>query len=432
MWMKLVFPCWPKLSRQTEFHLPPHGATVFAATVPEDVRVTFVDENREELDASDHPDVVALSVLLTCQVPRAKAIAAAYGARGVPVIAGGIGVMLHAEEMASACDAVLLGEAEGRTAGLLDDLRRGELRKVYDFMRAPAPIESVGTARRDLLDRERYTYRGVRMVDLVHASRGCRFRCKPCPTGFLGGRVFRPRPIERVVEEIESIDNPRLFLVDNSLAQDRAWELRLFEALEPLGRSFVSHPIEADDEVLEAARRAGSWYVYQAITEPSRGIRDRVRRYHDHGIGVEGTVVLGTDDQDEDGLRRLVDFTLEIELDMAEFNVLTPYPHTAYRAELEAEGRIRSHDWAEYGGDRVLFEPKRMSAGRLQDLYHWAWDRFYGEAGQQVRMARLLRRVLAGERDRTGRSPAAGRGGWRGPGDEGTRGGRGVDDAAES
>lgn len=410
MWMKLIFPRWPKLARQTEFHLPPHGAIVFAATVPPDVEVTFVDENREELDCSDRPDVLALSVLLTCQVPRAKAIAAEYRARGVPVLAGGIGVMLHAEEMAEACDAVLLGEAEGRTGEVLDDLLRGELRRVYDFMGSPPPIEEVGTARRDLLDPDLYKYRGVRMVDLVHASRGCRFRCKPCPTGFLGGHAFRPRPIERVVEEVLSIDNPRLFVVDNSLAQDRAWELRLFRALEPLGRSFISHPIEADDEVLEAARRAGSWYVYQAITEPSEGMRERVRRYHEHGIGVEGTVILGTDDQDEEGLRRLVDFTLEIGLDMAEFNVLTPYPHTAYRAELEAEGRLLGAGWEGYTGDRVLFQPKRMSASRLQELYHWAWDRFYGEASQQVRMARLLRRALSSGGD--GARPRAGRGGW--------------------
>ena len=36
MKMHLIYPRWPKLDRQTEFHLPPHGPVVFAAAVPEE------------------------------------------------------------------------------------------------------------------------------------------------------------------------------------------------------------------------------------------------------------------------------------------------------------------------------------------------------------------------------------------------------------
>jgi len=398
MRMKLVYPKWPKLPEQTEFHLPPHGPVVFAAALPVDVEVTFVDENRVELDTGDSPDVVALSVMLTCQIPRAKAIAAEYRRRGVPVIAGGIAVMLHAEEMAQACDAVFLGEAEGQLGPVLDDLRRKELRRVYDVMDRLPPTELIGPARRDLLDESLYVHRGVRMLDLVHASRGCRFNCAPCAVAFLGGRTFRPRPIAKVVEEVRGIDNNRLFLVDNSLAQDRVWEKELFTALIPLGRKFVSHPIEADDEVLDLAYRAGSWYVYQAILGISATIRDRVRRYHDHGIGVEGTVILGTDDHDRDAILRLLDFVRELELDMAEFTVLTPFPHTPYRAQLEREGRILHDRWEEYTSGRVAFQPKHMSPSELQDLYHRAWDEFYGSSSREERMGRLFHDVVKRER----------------------------------
>ena len=41
-------------------------------------------------------------------------------------------------------------------------------------------------------------------------------------------RCFRPRPIDKAVAEMESIDNNRLFIVDNSLAQDTGWEMDLF------------------------------------------------------------------------------------------------------------------------------------------------------------------------------------------------------------
>lgn len=416
MWMKLIYPRWPKLAEQTEFHLPPHGPVVFAAVVPRDVELTFVDENRRELDTEDRPDVVALSVMLTCQIPRAKQIATAYRSRGIPVIAGGIGVMLHASEMADAVDAVFLGEVEGRFYAVLDDLRHGRLRKLYDFMNALPAIDLVGTARREILDYSLYEYRGVRMVDLVHASRGCRFNCAPCSTAFLGGRHFRPRPIESIVREVTSIRNNRLFFVDNSLAQDTAWEKGLFTALVPLKRKWISHPIEADDEVLDLAYRAGCWYVYQAILGPSETIRERVRRYKEHGIGVEGTIILGTDDHDEDAILRLIDFTLEIGLDMAEFTILTPFPHTPYRQQMEKEGRILHDRWEEYTAGSVVFQPKRITASKLQELYYRAWEMFFGENGRQVKMARLFRKVVEREReDGTYVPPAGADAGWSGP-----------------
>ena len=69
MQMTLIYPKWPKLERQTEFHLPPHGPVVFAAEVPEDVGLTFIDEAFQEIDYDAEIDLAAISVMLTCQVP---------------------------------------------------------------------------------------------------------------------------------------------------------------------------------------------------------------------------------------------------------------------------------------------------------------------------------------------------------------------------
>ena len=65
----------------------------------------------------------------------------------------------------------------------------------------------------------------------------------------------------------------------------------------------------------------------------------------DQGIGIEGTILLGTDDQDENDIKRLVGFLIENELDMAEFTILTPFPHSPIRAKFEKEGRILSSNW---------------------------------------------------------------------------------------
>lgn len=397
MRMKLVYPRWAKLERQTEFHLPPHGPVVFAATLPAEVEVSFIDENVQTLDFNKSTDLVALSVMLTCQLPRAFEIAKEYRERGIPVMFGGIATMLHAKEVQLHADCVFLGEAEGRMQAVVDDFNNGCLKKVYDFMHQHPPIELVGTARREILDRELYNYRGVQMLDLVHTSRGCKFKCFPCCTGYLGGQQFRPRPIDKVIEELESIPNNRLFIVDNSMAQDKQWLLDLFAAMKPLKKKWVSHPLLDDEEVLKAAADAGAWYVYQAVFDTSDVIRNRIKRLKDHGIGVEGTILLGTDNQSEGDIRDLVDFLLEVELDVAEFTIMTPFLKSPLRAQMEKEGRILSNNWGDYTADKVVFQPKQMTPDKLQELFYYAWDTFNADGGYQLKMGKLFKQVITRE-----------------------------------
>jgi len=397
MKIRLIYPKWPKLEHQTEWHLPPHGPVVFAACVPAEHDLKFTDENVEPVNFEEKPDVVCISMMLTCQAPRGWEIADTFRARGIKVIFGGIATMLHAEETAQHADAVFLGEAEGRFDAVLKDLESGKLKKLYDYLNTPAAVELVGTARRSVLNRELYNYRGVQMVDLVHASRGCRFNCFPCCVNYLGGRSFRPRPIDQVVAEVEAIPNNRLFFVDNSLAQNKQWEIDLFKALAPLKRSIISHPIEDDDEVLKAAADAGAWYIYQAVFDTSDYIRRRVKRYKEHGIAVEGTILLGLDEHDEDYVKRLVDFLLEIELDLAEFTVITPFPHTRTFEQYEKEGRILHKDWKHYTAGEVVIKPAKMSGEKLQELYHYAWNTFYKDEPQVLKMGRVLKKAMRRE-----------------------------------
>jgi hypothetical protein len=237
-------------------------------------------------------------------------------------------------------------------AKVFTDLRNSELKKVYNYLQDRPLIESVGPARRDILKREFYNYRGVQMVDLVHASRGCRYYCYPCAVAYLGGRKFRPRPLEKSISEMAGIDNNRLFIVDNSLSQDTKWEMALFREMIPLKKKWCSHPIEDKPEVLDLAARAGAWYVYQAVFDMS---------------------------------------------DLAEFTVLTPFPHTRAYDDLKRQNRIFSFDWNEYSADKVVYTPKHMTPEKLQELLDYAWDTFYGDQPQEIKMFNLFQRVVRKE-----------------------------------
>ncbi|OHD66566.1 MAG: radical SAM protein [Spirochaetes bacterium RBG_13_51_14] len=394
---RLIYPRWDKLPEQTTFNLPPHGPAVMAATLPDYVDVEFIDENLQAFSYDDPVDFVGISMMLTTQVKRGWTIADEYRRRGVKTMFGGISAMLHAEETADHADSVFLGEAEGRMEEVFNDFRNNNLKKVYNYLAAPPPIEIVGPARRSIYNRDLYYYRGVQMLDLVHASRGCRFNCYPCAVAYLGGRKFRPRPIDKAIEEMALADNNRLFVVDNSLAQDTRWEMDLFREMIPLKKNWCSHTIEDKPEVLDLARQAGAWYVYQAVFDTSDFIKERIRRYHDHDIAVEGTILLGMDNHDEDYIKRLVDFLLEIDLDLAEFTVLTPFPHTKAYDDMRKQKRILSHDWNDYNAGKVVFRPKLMSPELLQELYYFAWERFYQDEPQQYKMFKLLKKVIERE-----------------------------------
>ncbi|MDR2810411.1 MAG: radical SAM protein [Tannerellaceae bacterium] len=397
MKLKLIYPKWEKLKGQTTFNLPPHGPVAFAAALPDYVDVSFTDENVEDLDFDEETDLVAISMMLSTQVKRGWAIATEFRKRGKQVIFGGISTMLHAEETIAYGDSVFLGEAEGYMEQILDDWRKGELKKVYNYMMRQPSIASIGPARRDLYKRELYNHKGVQMVDLFHASRGCKYSCYPCAVSYLGGRIFRPRPMDKVIEELHTIDNNRLFIVDNSLAQNKEWEMELFREVIPFKKKWISHTIEDDPKVLDLAAQAGAWYVYQAVYDTSDYIRERVKRYHDYGIGVEGTILLGLDNQTEDDIKRLIDFLLEIDLDLAEFTVMTPFPHTKGYDDLLRQGRIFDFDWNHYNAGQVVFHPKHFSSERLQELYDYAWESFYRDESQEARMFRLFCNVAIRE-----------------------------------
>lgn len=393
----LIYPAWHKLEGQTTFNLPPHGPVVMAAAIPEDVEINFTDENVEEIIYSDSVDFVGISVMLTAQIKRAWEIADEYRKLGKKVIFGGIATMLHVSDTMKHADSVFLGEAEGYMEEVFSDFSKNQLKPLYDYMIKLPDTKLIGPAKRSILNREKYFHKGVQMVDLFHASRGCRFNCYPCCVPYLGGRRFRPRPIDKVVEELETIENNRLFIVDNTLAQDKEWEKDLFRAMIPLKKKWCSHTIDSDPKILDLAAQAGAWYVYQAVFDTSDYIKERVKKYHDYGIKVEGTILLGLDEHKESDIYRLIDFLKEIDLDLAEFTVLTPFPHTRTYDDLFKQGRIFDHDFSNYNAGKVVFQPKHMTAEKLQNLFKYAWDSFYDKESQEFKMFKLILSVIEKE-----------------------------------
>lgn len=401
MRIRLIYPSWERLRYQTPYVLPPLGAAVVAALTPPEHEVSLSDENLAPVDLDAPADLAAVSTMLISQAPRACAIADGFRSRGVPVVMGGLMVACLPELAARHADAIVLGEAEGVWPQVLADLERKALRPVYRRGSLAGP-EEMPAARRDIFKPGQYAYRGLRMMDLVETSRGCRFGCLPCLVPHAAGREHRMRDMAAVVRELRGVECDRVFIVDSALEQNEDHERALFRAMKGLGKSWVGHALSARPDIMSLAAESGCWFVYQAVLHDSPRIREKIRMMHDHGIAVEGTILLGLDEHGPDVFRRMVDFLLECGLDLAEFTVLTPFPGTPLFAEMKKAGRILHEDWGRYNAENVVFRPARMTPEQLAEGCRWAWEAFYEEESQSAKMTRLYRRL-------------AGRGAWPPP-----------------
>lgn len=394
MIIRLIYPAWQRLEPQTHYALAPLGAALVAGLTPRGHEVSLRDDNIHPVRARRDADLVGISLMLVCQAPRAFAIADAYRRLGVPVVIGGLSAGLLADDCRRHADAVVEGEAEGVWPGLVRDASLGRLRPLYRRSGLARPRE-FGRPCRGLLSPVDYSYRGLPMMELLETSRGCGLGCPQCCVPGVKGGHLRLRPLSATVADAERIAGDRVFIVDNSLEQDEAYERRLFRALAGLGKRWVSHSISDSPGILRLAQRAGWWFVLQTVTGPSPRLRERIRRYREHGLAVGAFVILGLDEHGPDSFRRIVDFLRETQVDTAEFNILTPFPGTPLFARLEREGRLLHRDWGDYHTGSVVFRPKRMSAGRLLRGFRWAWEEFYREESQAEMMSRVYRKVLA-------------------------------------
>ena len=79
--------------------------------------------------------------------------------------------------------------------------------------------------------------------------------------------------------------------------------------------------------------------------------------------------------------KEIFDETLEsikrLQIDVADFSVLTPFPGTPIFDKFEKEGRILTKNWSQYNLKNVVFQPKNMMPEELLDGIRKMYREFY-------------------------------------------------------
>ncbi len=351
------------------------------AATPKDIDTVLIDE-RVEPYAPVPTDLVAISAE-SFTARRAYEIAADYRRRGVPVVMGGPHVTLLPEEAERHADCLVLGDADGQWEQVVEDARKGALKKRYTngFL----PNRHDGTRfDRSIFDGKKYT-----PVHLVQVGSGCRFACEFCSIHAFYGESRAQRPAAEVAAEIETLSPGRLiFFVDDNLLWRRDRFVELMQALKPLKRMWscqISIDVARDEELLDLMRDAGCRLVLIGLESLNRDNLKRmqknwnhvagdydevVEKLHRRGIMLYASFVFGYDQDTFADFIETARFARKHAFTIANFNPLTPYPGTALYKRLEAEGGLLRPRWwidpdFRYGDPVVT--PKSMSPDDLCD-----------------------------------------------------------------
>jgi radical SAM superfamily enzyme YgiQ (UPF0313 family) len=387
----------------------PLGLMVLAGLTPPDWEISIVDENLgvPDYQAMPRPDLVGITAF-TSQANRAYEVAGCFRNLGVPVVMGGIHATMRLDEVMERVDSVVTGEADGIWPQVLDDVRRGSLKRRYDG--GLAEISNVPLARHDLLATG-YA------LGAIQTTRGCPLNCSFCSVTSFNGAKYRQRPISDVVREFQSIREKRVLVVDDNLIGTRPEHIArakdMFRAIAQakLRKEWIAQAtinFADDEELLALAAKAGCRGVFIGFESPTaeglreigkkfnllkgRDFRASVRRIQRHNILVMGSFIIGLD-IDEPGIgKRIAGVARQYGVDNLNVLFLTPLPGTRLWDQMTSQDRIALNtfpqDWKYYTLTFPVARYKHLSLdGIIQEMISCNRD-FYS-------MPRILRRVCS-------------------------------------
>jgi len=312
-------------------------------------------------------------------------------------------------------DYVFLGEYEMtsketvRAMGRDDDMnkvlglayRRGKNAKV-NARRPLVDLDEMPFPARHLLNINRYCepFSLMPNVQLI-ASRGCTFGCVYClwPPVMYGGRNFRFRKPEKVVEEMEVIIkkyNPRELYFDDdtfNLVPKKVEDFCKAYKESGLNKEWVAmcSPVNMSRQLLTKMRDAGCEALKFGVESGSEEILQKAGRTaqklsdvknvfkwsKELGIRTHATFMIGLPGETKATIKSTFNHLLDIRPDSFQVSVCTPLPGTEYYNIAKGKGYIRAKKWEDYSNihflhDKPVVRTDELSADDLKNASEYA------------------------------------------------------------
>jgi len=379
----------------------PYTLMRLASLVPEDIPVEIWDEDLKDipLDTLGEGDLVGITSMTT-DVERGEVIAKQAQKQGAGVAVGGVHATLLPEDVQKFAHSTMIGEGYFTWQRLVQAFANEGIKGMEPVYRDEEWAELAGVA--TISDRV------IQMVDenkdywtpYLEITRGCPRNCSFCTAIRVSGRRMRVRPVDEVVDEIERRGIKRFFLTDDNFGlnftTDPDYISNLFDALSKLDlhgwtcqseMSVAKYP-----ELLKhgiSAHLDKHFIGFESVNPDNRSelggkskglatnAQDAIRVIRESGVGVVGLFVMGFDEDTPTTFQSMWDFVRNNELDSISITMLTPFPGTPFRAQLEEENRLLDAPWSHYDTAHVTFEPKNFTVEELREAYDWLCRKTY-------------------------------------------------------
>ena len=392
--------------------VPLHIATV-AALTPDDMEVDLWDESAhpfitDETTFDKEYDFVGLTGMSN-QITRAKQIARVFRKRGIPVAIGGPGVSAAPEKCRKDFDVLFIGEGEEIWPRFIADFRTGSYRDEYRETNPPDMACSPAPRWGNIAGSLRSAY----LMGAIQTTRGCPFTCEFCTVWQVSGRKMRLKPVERVVEEIISLERlgvSDIFVCSDNFIGNPRYAKELLTAIIPLNKSFakpirfmaeITMNVAHMEEMLCMLAEANFTTILIGIESPSLESLKEMRKVQNmrgdmavnckkvmaHGIIITGSMIVGFDHDTTDIFEEHFEFLQMACIPHPQVHILKAIDGTELLERFRREGRILDYGTELFQPDlhpqlKTNIIPKRMTRAELLSGYLglkeklFDWDNF--------------------------------------------------------
>lgn len=389
----------PAIAATWSFRMPPAmGIPILINLLPNDVEWKIFDQNIEKIDYDDDADLIAIS-FFTPQAGYAYEVGDEFRKRGKTVVMGGMHPSMYPQQTQLHCDSICIGEGDLLWPKILEDFRKGCLKKSYTNEAPPQPHEIVSPKAGIFDVEEKYDWH----ASLLSITRGCPFGCEWCNVPVYQSDKIRLRPIETVTREIEILSGKEFYVTDDMIMLNRPKTQRYMMDLCERIKDFkvnmflsCSPAMNADPAFLDAIAKGGAKSMYTVFASDPFSSRfysrhpgiwqrtmDLVKQLEDRGIRFFGSFGVGFDTCKEDQFDLILEFCEKANIKTAEFFIATPFPNTPFWHRITEENRFIETNWKKYNCANVVFKPKHTTETQLRDGFVMLWKEFFKKANHE-------------------------------------------------
>jgi radical SAM superfamily enzyme YgiQ (UPF0313 family) len=364
---------------------------------------------------SFNPDVVGVTSVTPSIYEAYKVAETAKKVReDCTVILGGPHATFMPRQTMEECeyiDIIVRGEGEETTRELIENIEKGvPLNKVMGITfrkekgiidTEPRPfiknIDDIPFPSRDLLPMHLYKFNGVKYTTML-TSRGCPFGCSFCSSSRLFGGYWRGRSPENVLEEIKTVYGEygirNIEFMDDTFTLDQKRAEKICDGIIEQGWDIswgASSRVDTlSKELAEKMKKAGCWIIFLGIESGSQKILDTIGKritleqakkaveiLKDAGIQVLGSFIIGFMQDTKETIKETIKFAKSLNLDYAEFSILTPYPGTPIFDYAKKNNMLLTEDWSKYTATEPIVKIEGISEKEVKALFQKAYITFY-------------------------------------------------------